>query len=115
VSPRVSASSSFAGHVRIAELFADRLVLDVDLERPGVVVAVDAWDPGWRASVDGRPARVLQANGVFRAVAVPAGRHTVRMLYRPRSVVLGAATSAGGLLVLAIVGGVAHRRRRRRH
>ena len=39
-----------------------------ELDHPGLVVLADAWDPGWRAWVDGRPTEVLQANVAFRAV-----------------------------------------------
>lgn len=38
--------------------------------------------PNWRAWVDGRPVPLLRAFGTFMAVAVPAGEHTVTLLYR---------------------------------
>ena len=98
-----------AGTVHILELRADRVRLEADLEGPGLVVAVDAWDPGWRAWVDGRPAEVLRANGAFRAVAAPAGRHVVEMRYRPRPVALGLALSGLGLVTL-LAGALAFRR-----
>jgi hypothetical protein len=91
--------------IRVEELFADRERLEVDLDGPGFVVSVDAWAPGWRASVDGRPAEVLRANGLFRAVAVPAGRHVVEMVYRPWTVLVGLSISAAALLLLATLGG----------
>ncbi len=50
----------------------------------GVVVLTDAWYPGWIAELDGAPARVLRANALFRAVAVPAGEHVVEFRYEPR-------------------------------
>ena len=101
------------GRVEIQELFADRVRLVAVLAEPGYVVSVDAWDPGWQGTVDGRPTEVLPANGVFRAVAVPAGRHTVEMVYRPPSVLWGVATSVAAGLVLVALAAKARRRRRR--
>ena len=43
----------------------------------------DVWQPWWTATIDGEPAPVLRANARFRAVAVPAGRSTVRFVVRP--------------------------------
>jgi hypothetical protein len=79
---------------------SDRVRLVVEAERPGFVVLADAYDPGWRASIDGRDAPLRRANVAFRAVAVPAGRHVVEMVYRPRAVSLGLALT---LLTLALV------------
>jgi hypothetical protein len=95
-----------AGRVDALRLGLDRVSLDVTLDRPGLVVLLEAWDPGWRATVDGVPAEVLAANLVFRAVRVEAGRHRVEMVYRPVEVVAGAALS--GLALLA-AGGLAWR------
>jgi len=78
-----SAAASFIGSSRVAARQADRVRLEAELSSAGYVVLVDAWDPGWRAWVDGRPAEILRANLAFRAVAVPAGRHTIEMRYRP--------------------------------
>jgi hypothetical protein len=102
-----------AGRVRVVELFADRARFEVDLDGPGFLVSVDAWAPGWRAVVDGRPAEVLRANAVFRAVAVPAGRHVVEMVYRPWTALVGLTLSATACVVLITLGGVLFFRRRR--
>jgi len=47
------------------------------------VVLNDVWHPWWFAEVDGTPVPLLRANGIFRAVAVPAGEHEVRFVFRP--------------------------------
>lgn len=93
-----------AGESRVAVLRADRVELEVDAAAAGFVVLADAWDPGWRVSVDGRAQPLLRANVAFRAVAVPAGRHAVVMRYRPPAVIEGLALSVvASLLAAAIV------------
>jgi len=95
--------SSFDGVSRVVDFRADRVRIESDASTPGYVVVVDAYAPGWRAEVDGRPAPLLCANLAFRAVPVPAGRHVIEMTYRPVSVLVGAAISAAALLGTAIV------------
>jgi hypothetical protein len=103
---------AFSGRSRIVEFRADRVRLESELSAPGFVVLVDAHDAGWRATVDGQPADVLRANVAFRAVAVPAGRHVVEYLYRPRSITWGLAVSGAALLAAVGVAAVETRRRR---
>lgn len=45
--------------------------------------------PGWSATLDNQPVPILRAYGVFSAVAVPAGEHTVRFSYNPLSYRVG--------------------------
>ncbi len=54
------------------------IVVEVDSPAAGILVLNDVWHPWWRASVDDRKTEILRANVLFRAVAVPAGRHVVR-------------------------------------
>ena len=63
---------------------------------------LDAWAPGWTATVDGRGVPLVRADGAFRAVAVPAGRHTIESRYLPASVVWGGGLAAA--LVLTALG-----------
>jgi hypothetical protein len=97
------------GTVRVVERRADRVRLEADLARPGYVVLLQTFDPGWRAAVDGRPAGVLPANVVFCGVRVGDGRHVVEYVYRPRPLYWGLATAGASGLVAIALG--AHRRR----
>jgi hypothetical protein len=90
----VAPSPTFAGSARIVREKADRVRVEAELNDDGWVVLVDGHDPGWRASVDGHATPLLRANFAFRAVAVPAGRHVVEMVYRPWTALLGLALSA---------------------
>jgi hypothetical protein len=78
----------------------ERVVLETDLGCAALVVAGDAWYPGWRARVDGerRPVQELDA---VRAVQVPAGRHRIEFFYRPVSVYWGAGLTLAGLALTA--------------
>ncbi len=46
----------FSGSARILKETADRVRIEAELSSEGHVVLVDGHDPGWRATVDGRPA-----------------------------------------------------------
>jgi hypothetical protein len=56
----------------------------------GRVVVSDLAYPGWKVSVDGRPATSLVVDGVLRAVDVPAGSHVVEWTFAPAAIRHGA-------------------------
>ncbi len=62
---------------------ADQVALRVRAPEPALVVVRDTWAPGWQATVDGRDAPFAIADGLFRAVVVPAGDHVLEWRYRP--------------------------------
>ncbi len=80
-----------------------RVVLKVDAASDGLLVLSDLYYPGWRAAVDGRPADILRADYLVRAVAVPTGRHTVSFIYEPSSFKAGIAASLAGGLAIALM------------
>jgi hypothetical protein len=58
-----------------------RMTATVDMRSPGVAVFSASFDPGWKATVDGRPAAVLSVAPALVAARVPPGRHTVSFQY----------------------------------
>lgn len=96
---------------------SESVTVEADAARPGYLVLDDSAYPGWTASLDGHAARWLPANENFRAVAIPAGRHTVSFHYRPASARWGAILTALSLIALAVLAAAAamtYRRRRAR-
>jgi hypothetical protein len=59
--------------------------VDVSVDAPsgGILLLNDVWHPWWRVTVDGKPSDILKANVIFRAVAVPPGKHVVRFTFHP--------------------------------
>jgi hypothetical protein len=80
-----------------------RVDIEVQAAAPALLVLSDLFYPGWEATVDGRPAEILRANYVMRAVAIPKGAHEVRFLYRPASFRAGETASAAGCLAVALL------------
>lgn len=108
-SPNAAAESAA---YRVSE--PERLVVEAAARAPALLVLSEVWDPGWSATVDGDPAPELLANHAFRAVPVPAGRHTVELRYDPPGLRLGLGVTAATVVALAAVGVALWRRERTR-
>ena len=58
----------------------------VEAPQAGFLVISETFYPGWEAAVNGRPAPILKANGLFRAIRIDGpGRYTVQFRYKPFS------------------------------
>ncbi len=89
--------------VRVRNDEPSRITVAARMGCTGVVVLGDTYYPGWQVTVDGKPAELLVAYGVARAVVVPAGEHEVTFRYQSRSLKWGAAMSLAGVLLLFAV------------
>jgi hypothetical protein len=78
------------------------LALHAVLPCAGMVIISQTFYPGWRASVDGRPAKLYQADGFLDGIAVPAGQHLITLSWRPWTVFAGAALSAASAVFLVL-------------
>ena len=54
---------------------------------------------GWSAWVDGEPAEMREALGLYLAVEVPEGMHRVELRFVPPGLIPGAVLSASALLL----------------
>jgi len=80
------------------------LVVEARAASPTLIAtSIPDW-PGWTAREDGRPLPTVTVNHAFVGVRVPAGRHVVRLAYRPRSWTLGLGTFAAGVLAIGAAG-----------
>jgi Bacterial membrane protein YfhO len=81
---------------------ANRISFHADLPGDGFVLVNELFYPGWEATIDGKPAEILKADTIFRALQVPSGSHEIEMRFRPRHFWIGALISLltlAGLLV----------------
>lgn len=87
--------------VEAVETEPERTTYRVNAGKLGALVVADTYYPGWQAIVDGYPARIERANGMFRAVLLDGGRHAVTFEYRPKSWQRGVIISLISLALLA--------------
>ncbi len=95
-----AAAASGAAALVAAE--PERIIVETDAVRPGILVLTDTFYPGWRVTVDGAPASLLRANYLFRGVYVPAGAHRVEFTYHPAPFQRGLLVSSLALAVVLV-------------
>ncbi len=85
VPPGSGVDVSVQGELEVIARDPERIEAVVMSDGMQLLTAARCWLPGWTARIDGRPASVVRANLAGLGVVVPAGRHTVELVYRPWS------------------------------
>ena len=96
--PFITASNAAAARLSSVHYAAQHIEAEVEAPAATVVVAAQTYYHPWHAYVDGEPVRLWRANYSFQALAVPAGRHQVRLVYEDRRFQAGAAISVAALI-----------------
>ncbi|MBN2619941.1 YfhO family protein [candidate division WOR-3 bacterium] len=76
-------------NAEITKYKANQVACMVDAPYDGIVVLVDNWHPDWKVFVDGEERECLQANYIFRGVAITRGEHNITFMYRSKAFDLG--------------------------
>jgi hypothetical protein len=98
----VSAGNEPGGDVRSFEWSPHHIKAEVEAKSSTVLVVSQMHYHPWKAAVDGVASKVWPANLALQAVAVPAGRHTVELVYKDHWFNAGLVVtglSAAGLLI----------------
>jgi hypothetical protein len=90
--------------IHVIERTANTVEVEVrDLDGPRILTFLDAYYPGWTATVNGAPVDILRANQEFKAVELGPGTHRVRFEYRAPLVYAGIVVSLLTFLGLGVV------------
>jgi hypothetical protein len=99
----LGSGSPASGSAAIVRELPERVEVRTESPAPAYLVLADTFDPGWSATVDGRPAPIRPAFVAFRAVYLPAGRHTVVFRYRPVGFSLGLTITGCGIAAALVL------------
>ena len=79
--PRSAVSGG--GTAKLASYRNTEVIVETDASVSSLLLLNDVWHPWWQACIDSNPIEILKANVLFRAVEVPAGKHSVRFSFHP--------------------------------
>ena len=84
----------------------NKMIFESNTSQNAVMVFSEIWYPAWKAYVDGKPAKILRADYCFRAVSVPAGKHSVELIYESDTYASGK-TITLAVLIFSLLGLIA--------
>jgi len=84
--------------VTVSAYQPEQVSIHAEMACDGMVVLSDTFYPGWKATVDNKPARVYEVDLAMRGVLVPTGSHAIEYRYEPGSVRIGALLSVIGIV-----------------
>ena len=96
---RIEGSQSAFENLQVS---ANRISFGARLSQDGYVFLNEIHYPGWTATIDAKPAEILRANTIFRALWVPAGSHRIEFRFWSRFLILGATISLATLTVVGL-------------
>jgi hypothetical protein len=119
VRPPAGAGAGAAGGGSVTITRHEPHHIEMDVTAPGptsnfLVISEINYPPGWRTTIDGKPATVVRTNSILRGLVIPAGKHKVEMHYALDSINTGKWVSLGLNLIaigMVIAGGLIERRR----
>jgi hypothetical protein len=101
------ATADPSANVTLKQYRTNELTYSVNSGSGGIVVFSEIWyGPDWQATIDGKPVEHVRADYVLRAMAVPAGQHTVVFKVKGEAyhTSQGIALASSALLILLVLG-----------
>lgn len=99
--PKAESGRVFRCTTRMVHYSDNEFELETETSEDAILVSSEVYYPGWRVMIDGKSSPILLVDTAFRGARVPAGKHVVRMEYKPLSFKLGAVISLLAGTVLA--------------
>lgn len=100
--PSINQTKDIGGDVKIIKYSPNLIEMEVETDKNAMLFLSDNYYPGWNAMVDNKKSEILRADYTFRAISVPAGKHTVKFVYDPQSFKLGVYSALLGIILVVL-------------
>ncbi len=97
----ISATRRTDARILDSEFSNHRVRAHVEASAPALLTISQTWYPAWKAYVDGHKTTLWRANYAFQAVEIPAGTHSVTLVYEDQKLKIGCMISVIGLAACA--------------
>jgi hypothetical protein len=90
----------------VTQAYPGFLAVETETQAEGLLVLSNINYPGWQATLDGQPAEIYRANGIFQGVFIPPGKRQVVLSFEPDDFKWGVWLSlvVGGVVLGLILG-----------
>ncbi|MFH1233300.1 MAG: YfhO family protein, partial [Patescibacteria group bacterium] len=89
--------------VKIVKYEEEYIKLEIENGNNKWLLANEIYYPGWQAKIDSKPIEIYKANYTFRAIPIPAGKHIIEFIFKPKSYLIGKTISLFAVLILIIL------------
>lgn len=107
--PPFDIAASEDNRARIKTWDLHRIEIQAETKTPSLLAISEIYYPaGWKATVDGKEAKIYKTDYVLRSVFLEPGKHDIRMEFKPKMFRLGlmVTLATSGLLILGTIIGI---------
>ncbi|MBI4891228.1 MAG: hypothetical protein HY821_11435 [Acidobacteria bacterium] len=100
--PALESCAADGEYANITGRNSNSVTVEIHANCRSLLVLADTHFPGWKASIDGRPAEILEVFGGLRGVVVTPKNAAVSFRFRPASVLWGFRLTLAGLALVVL-------------
>ncbi|MTI26442.1 YfhO family protein [Fulvivirga kasyanovii] len=90
--------------IKLTHYAPNQLTYESNSAVDGFAVFSEIYYPiGWTATIDGKPANIVRANYVLRALEIPKGKHKIEFVFAPKSYSIGNTVGMASSIILLLV------------
>ncbi len=115
--PELSMMPDTSRYIKLTYFLPDSLVYESFSHNTEFAVFSEIYYPkGWKATIDGKPAKIVLVDYILRGMVIPPGKHTIVMVFKPKAYFVGLKidTISSIVVVLIVIGALVYEIVRRR-
>jgi hypothetical protein len=100
----LTTNTTLQAETTITNFQPEQFTIQVNTPNEGILSIANPDYPGWQATIDGQSTEILRTYGALQGVVVPAGEHTITLVYNPLTYRIGLVVSLVTWVGLGILG-----------